>query len=105
MIIAERIELGDMPSRSTAPFLDEPLSALDHTLRSELQAELKDLQRKTGLTRIYVTHDQDEALPMAVVVAVMSAEQIKQIGRPFGLYERPMRARSMIRNSRPNLLC
>jgi putative spermidine/putrescine transport system ATP-binding protein len=69
--------------------LDEPLSALDRALRSELQTELKDLQRKTGLTCLYVTHDQDEALSMADVVAVMTAGQIKQIGAPVELYERP----------------
>lgn len=69
--------------------LDEPLSALDRALRSDLQTELKDLQKKTGLTCLYVTHDQDEALSMADVVAVMAAGQIKQIGRPFDLYERP----------------
>ena len=69
--------------------LDEPLSALDRALRSDLQTELKDLQRKTGLTCLYVTHDQDEALSMADVVAVMAAGQIKQIGKPFDLYERP----------------
>jgi putative spermidine/putrescine transport system ATP-binding protein len=69
--------------------LDEPLSALDRALRSDLQTELKDLQRKTGLTCLYVTHDQDEALSMADVVAVMASGQIKQIGRPFDLYERP----------------
>jgi putative spermidine/putrescine transport system ATP-binding protein len=69
--------------------LDEPLSALDRALRGELQTELKDLQRNTGLTCLYVTHDQDEALSMADVVAVMTAGQIKQIGSPVELYERP----------------
>jgi putative spermidine/putrescine transport system ATP-binding protein len=69
--------------------LDEPLSALDRALRGELQAELKDLQRNTGLTCLYVTHDQDEALSMADVVAVMAGGQIKQMGSPVELYERP----------------
>jgi putative spermidine/putrescine transport system ATP-binding protein len=69
--------------------LDEPLSALDRALRSELQTELKQLQRTTGLTCLYVTHDQDEALSMADVVAVMTAGQIRQIGSPVELYERP----------------
>jgi putative spermidine/putrescine transport system ATP-binding protein len=69
--------------------LDEPLSALDRALRSDLQIELKELQRRTGLTCLYVTHDQDEALSMADVVAVMSAGQIRQIGSPTELYERP----------------
>lgn len=69
--------------------LDEPLSALDRALRSELQTELKQLQRTTGLTCLYVTHDQDEALSMADVVAVMTAGQIRQIGSPVELYEKP----------------
>jgi putative spermidine/putrescine transport system ATP-binding protein len=69
--------------------LDEPLSALDRALRSELQTELKQLQQTIGLTCLYVTHDQDEALSMADVVAVMTAGQIRQIGSPVELYERP----------------
>ena len=69
--------------------LDEPLSALDRALRSELQSELRSLQRRTGLTCLYVTHDQDEAMSMADVVAVMTAGRIRQIGAPGDLYERP----------------
>jgi putative spermidine/putrescine transport system ATP-binding protein len=69
--------------------LDEPLSALDRALRSELQSELRGLQRRTGLTCLYVTHDQDEAMSMADVVAVMTAGRIRQIGAPGDLYERP----------------
>ncbi len=69
--------------------LDEPLSALDRALRSELQSELRGLQRRTGLTCLYVTHDQDEAMSMADSVAVMSAGRIRQIGVPGELYERP----------------
>ncbi|MEP9378349.1 ABC transporter ATP-binding protein [Aquabacter sp. CN5-332] len=69
--------------------LDEPLSALDRALRSELQTELRSLQKTTGLTCVYVTHDQDEALSMADVVAVLTAGRIVQIGSPVDLYERP----------------
>jgi len=69
--------------------LDEPLSALDRALRSELQTELRSLQKTTGLTCVYVTHDQDEALSMADVVAVLTAGRIVQIGSPVELYERP----------------
>ena len=69
--------------------LDEPLSALDRALRSELQSELRDLQRRTGLTCLYVTHDQDEAMSMADSVAVLTGGRIVQIGSPVDLYERP----------------
>jgi putative spermidine/putrescine transport system ATP-binding protein len=69
--------------------LDEPLSALDRALRGELQSELRGLQRRTGLTCLYVTHDQDEAMSMADVIAVMNAGRIRQIGPPGDLYERP----------------
>ncbi len=69
--------------------LDEPLSALDRQLRGDLQSELRALQRKTGLTCLYVTHDQDEALSMADAVAVMKGGRIIQSGTPHALYERP----------------
>jgi putative spermidine/putrescine transport system ATP-binding protein len=70
--------------------LDEPLSALDRQLRSELQTELRDLQRRTGLTCLYVTHDQDEALSMADMVAVLTSGRVVQSGSPSELYERPV---------------
>jgi putative spermidine/putrescine transport system ATP-binding protein len=69
--------------------LDEPLSALDRQLRGELQVELRDLQRRTGLTCLYVTHDQDEALSMADAIAVLANGRILQSGPPGELYERP----------------
>jgi putative spermidine/putrescine transport system ATP-binding protein len=69
--------------------LDEPLSALDRSLRGDLQIELRALQRKTGLTCLYVTHDQDEALSMADNVAVLTGGGIVQSGPPAELYERP----------------
>lgn len=69
--------------------LDEPLGALDLKLRKELQQELRNLQRRTGITFIYVTHDQDEALSMSDRIAVMDHGAIVQLGTPAELYERP----------------
>ncbi|MGA3214983.1 MAG: ABC transporter ATP-binding protein [Acidimicrobiales bacterium] len=69
--------------------LDEPLGALDLKLRQEMQTELKRIQREVGITFIYVTHDQEEALTMSDRLAVMSAGQIEQIGTPIEVYERP----------------
>ncbi|HYS49103.1 MAG TPA: ABC transporter ATP-binding protein [Xanthobacteraceae bacterium] len=69
--------------------LDEPLAALDRNLRQEMQAELRQLQRRLGLTTIFVTHDQEEALTMADVVAVMNEGRIEQLGSPREVYERP----------------
>ena len=69
--------------------LDEPLGALDLKLRQEMQVELKQIQKEVGITFIYVTHDQEEALTMSDRVAVMSNGQIEQIGSPVDVYERP----------------
>lgn len=69
--------------------LDEPLGALDLKLRRQLQTELRDLQRRLGITFIHVTHDQDEALTLSDRVAVMNAGRIEQTGAPEDLYERP----------------
>jgi iron(III) transport system ATP-binding protein len=69
--------------------LDEPLSNLDAKLRVEMRAELIALQRKTGLTTIYVTHDQEEANATAGRIAVLDQGRIQQIGRPVDLYDRP----------------
>ena len=69
--------------------LDEPLSNLDAKLREEMRAELKTLQRKLGVTTIYVTHDQLEALSMSDRVCVMSKGKIEQIGRPMEIYRKP----------------
>jgi len=70
--------------------LDEPLSALDLKLRQEMRSELKNLQRRTGITFIFVTHDQEEALTMSDRIAVMSKGQIQQLGAPLDIYERPV---------------
>jgi spermidine/putrescine transport system ATP-binding protein len=69
--------------------LDESLSALDHKLRKEMQLELKRLQRDTGITFIFVTHDQDEALSMSDRIAVMDKGKVVQLGTPQDIYERP----------------
>jgi spermidine/putrescine transport system ATP-binding protein len=69
--------------------LDEPLGALDLKLRKELQVELLDLQRRLGITFLYVTHDQEEALVMSDRIAVMRAGRIEQMGQSRRLYERP----------------
>ncbi|MHB9149151.1 MAG: ABC transporter ATP-binding protein [Thermoleophilia bacterium] len=69
--------------------LDEPLSNLDAKLRESMRYELKRLQRELGLTSVYVTHDQTEALALSNVVAVMCDGKIVQVGRPREIYERP----------------
>jgi len=69
--------------------LDEPLGALDAKLRKALQVELKALQEQVGITFIYVTHDQEEALTMSDRIAVMSNGRVEQVGRPQDLYEEP----------------
>ncbi len=69
--------------------LDEPLGALDLKLRKELQRELRALQRRTAITFIYVTHDQDEALSMSDRIAIMDRGRILQVGAPADLYEKP----------------
>ncbi len=69
--------------------LDEPLGALDLKLRQEMQIELKQIQKEVGITFVYVTHDQEEALTMSDRVAVMANGRIEQIGSPVEVYERP----------------
>src|SRR5262249_39301525 len=69
--------------------LDEPLGALDLKLREEMQEELKSLQRKLGITFVFVTHDQGEALAMADRLAIFHAGRVVQIGGPVEIYERP----------------
>ncbi|MDR1533171.1 MAG: ABC transporter ATP-binding protein [Clostridiales bacterium] len=69
--------------------LDEPLGALDLKLRKDMQIELKNMQQKLGITFIYVTHDQEEALTMSDTIAVMNAGEIQQIGKPEDIYNEP----------------
>ena len=69
--------------------LDEPLSALDYKLRLQMQSELKRLQRELGITFVFVTHDQEEALSMSDRIAVMKDGRFQQIGTPIEIYENP----------------
>ena len=78
-----------MAPRPRVLLLDEPLSALDLKLRQAMRAELKSLQRETGIAFVFVTHDQEEALSMSDRVAVMSAGRVQQVGTPSDVYERP----------------
>lgn len=76
-------------NRPSLLLLDEPLGALDLKLRREMQIELKAIQVEVGLTFLHVTHDQEEAMDMADVVAVMNKGHIEQMGAPEALYDRP----------------
>lgn len=76
-------------NRPSVLLLDEPLGALDLKLRKEMQLELKKLQQQVGITFVYVTHDQGEALTMSNRIAVMHAGHVLQIGSPTEIYERP----------------
>jgi putative spermidine/putrescine transport system ATP-binding protein len=72
--------------------LDEPLGALDRKLREEMQVELKEIQREVGITFLFVTHDQQEALTMSDRVAVFNAGRVEQVGTPAEVYEHPATA-------------
>lgn len=72
--------------------LDEPLGALDLKLRKDMQVELKNMQQRTGVTFVYVTHDQEEALSMSDTVVVMADGEIQQIGTPTDIYNEPVNA-------------
>src|SRR5690242_15286464 len=82
-------------ARALAPrpkvlLLDEPLSALDYKLRKEMQGELKRMQHETGITFVFVTHDQEEALTMSDRIAVMNHGRVLQIGSPREIYHAPV---------------
>ena len=68
---------------------DEPLGALDRKLRQQMQFELKELQKRLGVTLVFVTHDQEEALAMSDRIAVMNKGRVEQVGAPTEIYERP----------------
>src|SRR5205823_3488679 len=72
--------------------LDEPLGALDRKLREQMQIELKALQREIGITFVFVTHDQDEALTMSDRIAVFNQGRVEQVGTPAEVYDRPATA-------------
>ncbi len=76
-------------NRPKVLLLDEPLGALDLKLRQEMQIELKSIQREVGITFVYVTHDQEEALTMSDRLAVFNEGRIEQVGPPAEVYEHP----------------
>jgi len=87
---AQRVALARaLINRPAVLLLDEPLGALDLKLRKQLQVELKRIQQEVGITFIYVTHDQEEAMTMSDRIAVMNRGRYEQLGDPEGLYERP----------------
>ena len=79
-------------NRPDVLLLDEPLGALDLKLRREMQLELKRIQRESGITFVFVTHDQEEALTMSDRIAVMRAGHILQLGTPEDIYNEPQNA-------------
>ena len=89
----QRIALARaLVNQPTVLLLDEPLGALDAKLRKAMQLELKKLQSEVGITFIYVTHDQEEALTMSDRIAVMSQGVVEQISSPAEIYENPQSA-------------
>ncbi|HEY3335006.1 MAG TPA: ABC transporter ATP-binding protein [Candidatus Limnocylindrales bacterium] len=87
---AQRVALARaLINRPAVLLLDEPLGALDLKLRKQMQFELKRIQREVGITFIYVTHDQEEAMTMSDRIAVMNRGHYEQLGDPESLYERP----------------
>jgi putative spermidine/putrescine transport system ATP-binding protein len=86
----QRVALArSIVNRPRVLLLDEPLGALDLKLRGQMQVELKQIQHEVGITFVYVTHDQEEALTMSDRVAVFNEGRIEQIGRPAEIYETP----------------
>ena len=76
-------------TRPRVLLLDEPLGALDRKLRQEMQVELREIQREIGVTTIFVTHDQEEALTLSDRIAIINEGRLVQIGAPVETYERP----------------
>ena len=88
-------------NRPKVLLLDEPLGALDLKLRREMQVELKEIQRDVGITFVFVTHDQEEALTMSDRIAVFNEGRIEQVATPVELYEQPGQRRSSPASSAP----
>ncbi|WP_433412342.1 ABC transporter ATP-binding protein [Microtetraspora malaysiensis] len=87
---AQRIALARaLVIEPTVLLLDEPLSNLDAKLREELRVEIRRIQQETGITTVFVTHDQDEALAMSDRLVVMSEGRVEQVGEPWAVYETP----------------
>ena len=76
-------------TRPTVLLLDEPLAALDRKLREQMQVEIRQIQKEVGITTVFVTHDQEEALTLSDRIVVMEAGRIAQVGTPSEIYERP----------------
>ena len=86
----QRVAMGRAIVRNPKVFLfDEPLSNLDAKLRGQMRVEIRNLQRKLGVTSVYVTHDQLEAMTLADMLVVMNAGRIEQVGAPMEIYEKP----------------
>ena len=77
-------------TRPKVLLLDEPLGALDRRLRQEMQVELREIQRETGITAIFVTHDQEEALTLSDRIAIINDGRLMQTGKPQEVYEKPL---------------
>ena len=89
----QRVAIGRaLINQGKVLLLDEPLAALDLKLRKDMQNELKNMQKKLGITFIYVTHDQEEALSMSDTVVVMNEGTVQQIGKPTDIYNEPQNA-------------
>ena len=103
----QRVALArSIVNRPRVLLLDEPLGALDLKLREQMQVELKQIQHEVGITFVYVTHDQEEALTMSDRIAVFNAGRIEQVGTPAEVYERPssqlrVRVRRGLERARP----
>ena len=91
-IQAKVTEMLSLVAHPQVLLLDEPLGALDLKLRKDMQVELKKIQKQTGITFVFVTHDQEEALSMSDTVVVMSEGKIQQIGTPIDIYNEPQNA-------------
>lgn len=86
----QRVAMGRAIVRQPKVFLfDEPLSNLDAKLRGQMRVEIKNLQRALGVTSVYVTHDQLEAMTLADILVVMNAGEVEQVGNPLDIYEQP----------------
>ena len=86
----QRVAMGRAIVRKPKVFLfDEPLSNLDAKLRGQMRVEIKNLQRSLGVTSVYVTHDQLEAMTLADILVVMNAGEVEQMGNPLDIYEKP----------------
>jgi sn-glycerol 3-phosphate transport system ATP-binding protein len=86
----QRVAMGRAIMREPAAFLfDEPLSNLDAKLRNHMRVEIRQLQQRLGVTTLYVTHDQVEAMTMSDRIVVLNGGRVEQIGRPLEIYERP----------------